>query len=200
MRSIVDLYRKNRTIDIESERTTMCICQYTCLDKMGHEFNAMEIGLHISLRIWAYLKRRVLKGLKKVRTICMNPHHDQSEPSSANPRESMYADLMCGDVLEVLPYACIEQTLNSQGRCKGLSFMPNMKTFCGQRSTVLAKPRHILDQGGYKVQKSKDIIILNHFYCNGDDIVGCDRTCLYYWKDDWLTKVAEPVPRILHSR
>ncbi len=196
--SKLSIYRKTPpNHDIRPDSGTMgYMCQYTCLDMMGREFNAAEIALHISLRTWASMKRRMLHFVEKDGMFKSNSYPYQAIPSGADRQGSMSEDLMCGDVVEVLPYARIEHTLDSKGRCKGLRFMPDMKDFCGQRSTVLAKPRYILDHGGDKVRKAKDIIILDNFYCSGANIYGCDRACLCYWRKDWLMRVPEPASGI----
>ena len=100
--------------------------------------------------------------------------------------------LEIGDTVKVLSYSQIKSTLNDQGYFKGLSFQENMERCCGNTYTVLKIPRYVLDQGGRKINRCKDVVILGGLYCNGKGTVleeGCDRCCLHYWKADWLRKV-----------
>jgi hypothetical protein len=87
--------------------------------------------------------------------------------------------------VKILSYPEIETTLNSKKKYKGLTFLPGMKPYCGEFATVQREPLYVLDQGGRKIQQCKNIIICKKLYCDGTNIK-CDRSCLYYWKKDWL--------------
>lgn len=195
--SKLDLYRKTLRTDVPLERGAAgYVCQYTCLDRMGREFDAAEIGWHLGLRTWASLKRRTLRTVRKAGTLTSRLYPRPEVSPGADRPGGAGEDLARGDVVEVLPHARIAHTLDGKGRCKGLRFMDEMKAFCGRQSRVLAMPRSILDLGGDKVRKAKDIVILEGFYCDGADISGCDRACLYYWRKEWLSKVSGPAPDI----
>ena len=67
-----------------------------------------------------------------------------------------------------------------------------MEKYCGNTYKVLKIPEYVLDQAGKKINKCKDVVILEGLTCNGASVAleeGCDRSCVHYWKSDWLIKI-----------
>ena len=169
-----------------------CACQYTRMKDIGRELNRIEKFCQIVLRVYPAIKRRVRRlrdqfPQKSDRRSKMEylKHEYQQEDSSG-------VRLEVGDTVEVLSYSQIESTLNEHGYFKGLSFQKNMQKYCNRTYKVLKIPQYVLDQGGRKINRCKDVVILHGLYCNGRDTIekeGCDRSCLHYWKTDWLRKV-----------
>jgi hypothetical protein len=113
--------------------------------------------------------------------------------NDCQPEDNSGDRLEIGDMVKVLSYSQIESTLNDKGYFKGLSFQESMEKYCNNTYKVLKLPQYVLDQGGRKINKCKDVVILRGLYCNGKGTIeeeGCDRCCLHYWKTDWLKKMA----------
>ena len=94
-----------------------------------------------------------------------------------------------GDVVSVLPYDEILQTLDEQNCCDGLIFMENMKQFCNREYPVLKHVKWIYDEKYKKMQSCKDIVILDGPVCDGKGMLegkDCDRCCTLLWKTAWL--------------
>jgi hypothetical protein len=144
------------------------ICQYTTMTDIGRELKRIEKFYQMLLRVYPAVKRRIRKWFFELR-----------KKSDA-------------DMVKVLSYPQIKSTLNDKGYFKGLSFQENMEKYCNNTYKVLKLPQYVLDQGGRKINRCKDVVILRGLYCNGKGTVleeGCDRCCLHYWKTDWLKKV-----------
>jgi len=176
----------------EAAMTREFACQYTCLDRLGHKFSVVEKYWQLALRIPPALRRRLSKYSMLLLGRRINELPIDTGDHRGDGEKPLKMDLASGDIVHIKPYGQIACTLNRMAKYKGLNFLPGMKRYCGQESTVLKKPRYVLDGGGKVIRECKDIVILNGLYCNGKGLVsdeGCDRCCLYYWKRDWLEKV-----------
>jgi len=99
-----------------------------------------------------------------------------------------------GDLAEILPLDEIRKTLDQNGRCNGLQFMLGMEKLCGRRARVLKKVRTIFDERLWKMVRIRDTYLLEGVICDGRDVFegeGCDRSCFFFWKENWLRKIVE---------
>lgn len=97
--------------------------------------------------------------------------------------------LKAGDSVIVRSKADILATLDRNGRCDGLPFMPQMFQYCGQRFKVYKRAHKTCDTvnktGGRRVT---DCIHLD-LRCDGEAYGGCQAACLIFWKTAWLQRV-----------
>jgi hypothetical protein len=69
--------------------------------------------------------------------------------------------------------------------------MPEMAEFCGTTQRVLKPMNRFVDERDLRVKKSGGIILLEGLMCQGTAEFGrCDRSCFYFWREEWLEKVA----------
>jgi hypothetical protein len=170
----------------EGGQRTPC-CQYTRMTSMGTEFNRIEKAQHFIMRIGPALKRRMRRYAEKLRG-----KEGESKNTGSEAGHKRKISTKEGDLVRILPYNQIKETLDARGCCKGLQFLENAKKFCGGTYRVLNVPEYLLDQGGKKINKCRNLIILEGPTCDGKGTVleeGCDRSCLHYWKEDWLEKI-----------
>ena len=168
------------------------VCQYTRMKDIGRELNRIEQICQMVLRVYPAIKRRIRRLLDKHPRKSEGISNTEHSKPKCQPEDSSEATLEVGDTVKVLSYSQIESTLNDQGYLKGLSFQKGMAKYCNRTYKVLKIPQYVLDQGGRKINRCKDVVILHGLYCNGRDTIekeGCDRSCLHYWKTDWLRKV-----------
>ncbi|UCG85001.1 MAG: hypothetical protein JSW71_13770 [Gemmatimonadota bacterium] len=98
--------------------------------------------------------------------------------------------LRAGDMVEVLPIEEIKKTLDERDRTEGVMFMPAMKQYCGTRKRVMQRVKYVFDEEIWKMKKIRDVVILDGVICKGEDTEdGCDRSCLFFWKEAWLRRV-----------
>jgi len=100
--------------------------------------------------------------------------------------------LQKGDLIDVLPLEEIEKTLDNEGKCENLIFMPGMKKYAGKRHRVLRRAQLIYNESLNKMVRMKNTVLLEDAICDGKDSSGieqCQRLCFYYWKEHWLKKV-----------
>ena len=95
-----------------------------------------------------------------------------------------------GDLVRVRLRHEIEGTLNRWNQLKGCAFGEEMWSFCGKEHKVLKRIEKFLDERDYLIKKCKGIVILDGVICQGTKDFGeCDRTCFYFWREEWLEKI-----------
>jgi hypothetical protein len=167
------------------------ICQYTRMTDIGRELNRIEKFYQLLLRAYPAIQRRIRRWGDKFSQKSDGGANREITTKGSSPEDSSRDTLKIGDRVKVLSYSQIRSTLNDEGCFKGLPFQEPMKRYCDNTYSVLKIPQYLLDQGGRKINRCKDLVILRGLYCNGKGMVtheGCDMCCLHYWKMDWLKK------------
>jgi hypothetical protein len=116
----------------------------------------------------------------------------QSGSASTTDRECQVTEtvlaLQPGEFVEVKSDSEIAATLDARGTLRGLAFLPAMRPFCGKRFVVLRRVERIYLEESAKTRKMKSTVLLNGAMCDGL-LMGCDRSCFFYWREDWLRRV-----------
>ena len=101
-----------------------------------------------------------------------------------------------GDVVQVRSKGEILATLDERGQLDGLPFMPEMFALCGQRFTVGKRAHKTCDPpNGRAGRRMLNTVHLENVRCDGSAHGGCQARCLSFWKDAWITKVADAAAR-----
>jgi hypothetical protein len=179
-------------LTLVKKRDVGYICQYTTMRDVGRELNRIEKFYQFLLRVYPAIQRRIRRWRNKF------PKKSDKRPDRAiiineyQPEDSSGDTLKIGDRVKVLSYSQIRSTLDDKGCFKRLQFQEPMEKYCNNTYEVLKIPQYVLNQGGRKINKCKDVVILRGLYCNGKGMMtheGCDMCCLHYWKTDWLKKM-----------
>jgi len=72
---------------------------------------------------------------------------------------------------------------------KGLAIMPGMWQYCGTEQRVLKPVMRYVDERELRMRKASGIVLLEGVMCQGTDIYPCDRSCFYFWREEWLKKL-----------
>ena len=95
-----------------------------------------------------------------------------------------------GDPVRVRSRKEIEATLNEWRMLKGCSFMEEMLPYCDTTQHVLKRVENFLDERDYLMKRTRGVVILDAVFCEGTKDYGrCDRTCFYFWREEWLERV-----------
>ena len=139
-------------------------------------------------RRWHYLTQTMTKTAVK-------------QPVALDHVGSRSQALQPGDIVRVRSMAEIQATLNNWNQLKGCSFMEEMAPFCNTMQRVLKRVEKFLDERDYLLKKTRGIIILENVFCQGTrDFGKCDRTCFFFWREEWLEKMeTEPVESLLEG-
>lgn len=92
-----------------------------------------------------------------------------------------------GDLVEIRSAREILATLDADGRCEGLPFMPEMLRYCGGRFLVASRAHKTCDFVTHTgIRALPRAVHLAGLRCDGAAHGGCQARCLLYWKDAWL--------------
>jgi hypothetical protein len=95
-----------------------------------------------------------------------------------------------GDLVTVRSFEEILATLDGDAKCDGLPLMPEMVPFCGKTFTVYRRAeKTCVERLGLRSMRST--VFLEGLRCDGSAHEGCQRGCLFFWKEAWL-KMAGP--------
>jgi hypothetical protein len=97
-----------------------------------------------------------------------------------------------GEWVQVRSLDKIFATLDEKGNYRGLFFMPEMAKFCGKKFKVFKKVEKITIESTGEMRKLiSPTVFLEGVFCDGGFHEGCDRSCLCFWREVWLTRVPE---------
>ncbi len=103
------------------------------------------------------------------------------------------------DLVEVKSPAEILATLDEQGDLNGLPFMPEMAAYCGRRFTVERRADKVCDTVQFTgSRRLPNAVLLDDLRCDGGGHDGCQAECRFFWKDEWLNRVAPDTPMPKH--
>ncbi len=71
--------------------------------------------------------------------------------------------------------------------------MPEMARYCGQTFKIYRRVSKTCVEG-YSFRRMSGTVLLEELRCDGALHEGCQRNCLYLWKDAWLEPAEHPAP------
>ncbi len=126
-----------------------------------------------------------------------NPEGLASPASTAAVREidgrKNVRELSIGVLVEVRSAEEIQATLDADGRLDGVPFMPEMIRFCGVRMRVYRRAEKTCVEG-HGLRRMHSTVLLENARCDGGRHDGCQRNCMFFWKEAWLRPVEESAP------
>jgi len=102
------------------------------------------------------------------------------------------SSIKAGDLVNVRSLQEIQATLNPWQQLKGCMWMPEMIPYCETTQRVFKRVERFMDEREYRMKKTRGVILLEGLHCEGTSDYGrCDRSCFYFWREEWLEKVEE---------
>ncbi|MFX0134315.1 MAG: hypothetical protein ACFFDN_11790 [Candidatus Hodarchaeota archaeon] len=158
-------------------------CQLYTLPAISEPINIID-------NIWQRrnrLKRIVKRRIRYIRNMLKEQFSKNSKPKSKHAK----IQLKAGDLVRIRSREEIQKTLNRWNQLKGCAFMEEMWHYCGTTQRVRKPVRVFLDERNYLVRRSNHIFILENVICEGTiDFGPCDRSCFFFWREEWLEKIA----------
>ncbi|MHB9029526.1 MAG: hypothetical protein ACYC9O_12220 [Candidatus Latescibacterota bacterium] len=153
-----------------------------------------EIKLHrLKNRLWKdgvwRTFRRVLSKALPHHSIAAAPVKEKFRNGSGNGE---VLNLQPGELVEIKPADEIMKTLDSSEKHRGLSFMPEMWKYCGERRRVYKRVNQIVLVGAESMKKLKNTVLLEGVFCDGSDHSYCDSSCFHFWREVWLRRIPDP--------
>jgi hypothetical protein len=193
MAKITDRVRPGQgSLTLVKKRDIGYICQYTTMRDIGGELNRIEKFYQILLRVYPAIRRRIRRWRDKFSQGSDRGSNAKIIVNEYQAESGSRDTLKIGDTVRILSYSQIRSTLNDRGVFKNLAFQEPMRKYCNNTYEVFKIPQYVLNNGGRKINRCKDVVILRGLHCNGKGMMtheGCDTCCLHYWKTDWLKKI-----------
>ncbi len=102
-----------------------------------------------------------------------------------------------GQWVRIRTEAEIASTLDTEGKLEGMPFMPEMARYCGQVVRIYRRARKTCVEGN-SLRRLGGALLLEDLRCDGSHHDGCQRHCMYFWKEAWLEPVeaaaSSPMP------
>ena len=109
------------------------------------------------------------------------------------------ANLRHGDTVAVRSLGEILATLDADAKLEGLPLMPEMVPYCGRTFKVYRRAEKTCVEGVGNRGMS-NTVFLEGLRCDGSLHDGCQRGCLFFWKEAWLKPAMDsPLPTTLRS-
>jgi hypothetical protein len=162
-------------------------CQIHSLNTIAEPIGKVEALLQRRRRLRRVVKRRwhYLKNLIS-EIIGTKPEKAKEAPNSSG------SSLQAGDRVRVRSRSEIQATLDRWNNLKGCGFMEEMWPYCDTEQVVLKRLKKFLDERDYLVKTVNGVVILEGLVCQGTKDYGiCDRSCYYFWREEWLEKLNE---------
>jgi hypothetical protein len=157
-------------------------CQMTSMPKAFERMTLIDQLARIPRKIYWAVRRRI----EHVLTIISR----RLKRSSLKVNEVVAEEINAGDLVRVRSKEEIIATLNSWNEYKGCAFIDDMWDYCGTTQRVFKKVRNFVDERDYRTKRVKGLVILENVYCQGTRVLGnCDRSCFFFWREEWLEKI-----------
>lgn len=100
--------------------------------------------------------------------------------------------MRAGEIVQVLSFREIAETLDERGELEGVPFMPEMLAYCGRPFEAWKRAHKTCDEGaGGVIRHVQRAVHLKELRCSGEAHGGCDCGCLFFWKEQWLKRASE---------
>jgi hypothetical protein len=100
-----------------------------------------------------------------------------------------------GDTVVVRGAGEILATLDAEGACEGMPFMPEMVPMLGRRFAVSKRAQKVCDTIRYTgSRRLTNTVLLEDLRCDGAAHDGCQAECRLYWKEAWLRRAETHEP------
>lgn len=103
-------------------------------------------------------------------------------------RKGQSGRLHRGQLVRVRPEREIAATLDADGKLDGMPFMPEMARHCGHAFRVYRQAGKTCVEG-HRLRRLESAVLLEGLRCEGAFHDGCQRNCLFFWKEAWLEPV-----------
>ena len=166
-------------------------CQIQCLKTIHRPLSRGQILFQRLKRIRSALGRRwkYLYNFLHAHTLAGR------ETACCGIQTSKAEALQSGDLVRVRSKEEIRATLDNWNQRRGCAFLDEMWVYCGTQQRVLKRVERFLDERDYLTKRCKGIVLLEGLICEGTKYFGpCDRSCFYFWREEWLKKIDDTPP------
>lgn len=163
-------------------------CQIHCLQSMSESIGTFGVLRQRLNR----LKRIVKRRWRYIINWCCGVKRAKGQASCNEAKDTTVVTLRPGDLVRVRSRQKIQDTLDNWNQLRGCSFMKEMWPYCGTTQRIFKRVEKFLDERDYLLKHCTGIVLLEGMICEGTKDFGpCDRSCFFFWKEEWLEKLDE---------
>lgn len=175
------------------------ICQSTELVRATTNFPPLDFGSYLrdvlarTYSVWELVWIVSYALYLRVRWLITGKSYYVVEGSRATTTVEVL-DLKPGEWVQVKSKSEIVETLDREGKNRGLAFIVDMLPFCGGTFRVLKRLEKMIHDPTRKLIQVKNTVILEGVTCHGCHILrgGCPRDNYHFWREAWLRRVEPP--------
>lgn len=155
-------------------------------------------GLPLPKRVRRFLKKMVgERQIEIIREYINKSKDNKGDPSVEPVIIAPAIPIKAGDLVRVKTEAEIMATLDNNGKLRGCGFMKNNRQhlYCGSVQRVHNTVNLFIDERDMSAaRKAKGLVMLEGVMCQGGKGIGrCDRSCLMFWREEWLERIEQPL-------
>jgi hypothetical protein len=105
--------------------------------------------------------------------------------STRGSRHNGPTEFRRGQLVAVRSLSEILATLDADAKLDGMPFMPEMVPFCGRAFRVYRRAERTCVEG-LGMRSMSGAVFLEGLRCDGSAHGGCQRGCLFFWREAWL--------------
>lgn len=141
-----------------------------------------------------FLKKLLVPLWLRVQVLCRGMSVVQlAGKRRTTPKASL--NLQPGEWVEVKSRKEIEETLDPEGRNRGLEFTRFMVSSCGKQFRVRRRIDRLIQETSGEMRQLGDTVILEDSTCDGcTRWGGCPRDAHHLWREIWLKRVTKNEP------
>jgi hypothetical protein len=110
--------------------------------------------------------------------------------STKGGRKDGSAEFRRGQSVTVRSLSEVLATLDADAKLEGMPFMPEMAPFCGKTFCVHRRAERTCVEA-LGMRSMTNAVFLEALRCDGSAHGGCQRGCLFFWKEAWLKPAGE---------
>jgi hypothetical protein len=154
---------------------------------------ARDVASH-NIPIGELLAGLAIGALQKVRHFFLGPRRRIMGTQVRTPSPRL--GLRPGDLVEIKSLEEIAQTLDRNGKNRGMPFATVMSNYCGGRFRVRRRIKRIIDErSGKMIHMKEGCVALEGVVCRGHMKRFCPRGIYLYWREAWLRRIAVAEPQ-----
>lgn len=96
-----------------------------------------------------------------------------------------------GELVELKSAREIMQTLDADGKHRGMAFFPEMRSMCGKRYRVLKRAERLITETTGEFRTLRNTVLLEGAVCDGTSHRACPRACQCLVRECWLRRVTK---------
>ncbi len=160
-------------------------CQLRCIREISQKPNVLIFIFQRIKKARHAIKKRKNYFMKMIKSKNL-----KSQPVILTKQLSSDGKFKPDDMVRIRSKDEIKVTLDGWNQLKGCAFMEEMEQYCGTTQKIFKRVNRFLDERDYLIKKCKGIYQLHGIICEGmRDFGECDRSCFFFWREEWLEKV-----------